>query len=141
MNKPGDQGTANETRFARAADSRPGLRARRAENQAPGRDVDVTLRDGTIVPHECKWRANLNLHELIKDVQAKQPTTPPLVQWKRSSRKQGNTKRTPDGPPIVAMPESVWLEILDVLSEVAYEAPWWLARLRDRYPGLETEVG
>lgn len=140
-NKPKQIGTAHETRFARAADERPALRAKRAENNAPGRDVDVTLRDGSVWPHECKHRANLNVHKLAAEVAAKQPTTPPIIVWKRSSRKGDNTNRTQDGPPMVAVTEEFWLDVLGVLSDVAYEAPHWMHEITSKYPGLATEVG
>ena len=137
-NPPKQQGTAAETKHARAANARGLLKARRAENNAPGRDVDITLRDGTVVPHEVKDRANLNVHKLVAEVADKQPGFPPIVIWDRKSRKGDNVRRSADGPTIVAMPRDFWFDVLEVLSVLAHEQPWHLHFIRDRWPGLDT---
>ena len=136
-NKPKQQAWRHERGIVDDAEKRPYLKARRAENNAPGRDVDVQLRDGTIVPHEAKDRANLNVHKLVAEVADKQPGFPPIVVWDRKSRKGDNERRSADGPSIAAMPRAFWFDVLSTLSSVAHDAPWHLDHLRDRWPGLD----
>lgn len=143
-NPPKQQGTAYETEIARAADERRWLVGRRAENNAPGRDVEIKLADGAVVPVECKDRANLNVHKLAAEVASKQPGQPPIIIWRRKSRKGDNKRRTRDGPDVAAIPVPMLLDILEIVSaardpltvfdgQVVAELA---AQLTDRYPNL-----
>ena len=114
VNRPKDQGTAFETLLVNKANQHGHLRAQRAPNHAPHRDVEVRLDSGLVVPVEAKARANLNLHKLASTMAA--AGQPPVIAWKRLSRKDGNTRRTADGPPMVAMSLELWLDVMDDLS-------------------------
>lgn len=138
-NKPKQQGTAAETKHVRRLrNDHPSLAVQRAPNNAPGRDLEVRLHDGTVIPIEVKDRANLNIHTLAAEVADKQPGSPPIVIWDRKSRKGDNVRRSADGPTIVAMPRDFWFDVLEVLSVLAHEQPWHLHFIRDRWPGLDT---
>ena len=137
-NKPKQQGTAAETKHVRRLrNDHPSLAVQRAPNNAPGRDLEVRLHDGTVIPIEVKDRANLNIHTLAAEVADKQPGSPPIVIWDRKSRKSGNVKRTADGPSITATTSEFFGYLLDIASVVSLESPWLLERIRDKYPALE----
>lgn len=143
-NKPKNKGTAYETEIARLADQRQWLAATRSANNSPGRDVDIRLADGTVIPVECKNRANLNVHALAKEVQDKQPDTPPIVIWRRTQRKNGNARATRDGPDIAAIPVPMLLDLLEAWSATReptnmYDSERMVQAwtpLEDRYPNL-----
>ena len=143
-NPPKQKGTGYETEIARLADARPRLVGRRAENNAPGRDVEIKLSDGTVVPVECKNRAQLNVHKLAAEVEKKQPGQPPIIIWRRTQKKDGNVRATRDGPDVAAIPVPMLLDILEIVSAVRdplatfnSEIVTCLAdQLTDRYPNL-----
>lgn len=116
MGKAKAQGTRRETWFVRKAEA-AGLTARRYENNAPGRDVDIEA--DTLRIFEVKDRANLNIHKTLADTINRWPGLPAAVVWHRLSRKDGNTKRTPDGPTIVALPVDDYLALLAAARKAA----------------------
>jgi hypothetical protein len=97
MNKPKAKGTHRETwvvkRFVDA-----GYKAKRAPNNMPSRDVDVEFA-GFAMPVEVKDRGQLNLHETLKEVNARYGLG--AVVWHRT--RPGEKKRVPVGPTLIAM--------------------------------------
>ena len=60
---------------------------------------------------ECKDRMALNIHEALAKAIAKGGRFT-VVKWRRMARKPGNTNRTQVGEPIIAMSESLFLELI-----------------------------
>lgn len=104
------KGTYRETWSVAQATER-GLPARRAETNQPARDVDVQADRLRI--HEVKDRQNLNVHKTLKASQVRYDA-PCAVIWHRTSRKGDNTRLSPDGPTIAALPVDDYLDLLAV---------------------------
>lgn len=124
MGKQKAKGTARETRAKRDAEA-VGLEARRAENNLPGRDVDIVADRLRIV--EVKDRQQLNVHKTLADTARRWPNLPPAVLWHRTSVKAGNAKASPDGPTLLALPWDDYLDLLAVAKHayalVVHNAP------------------
>lgn len=113
-NRPKQDGTAFETLLVNKAGQHEHLTAQRAPNNAAHRDVEIRLDSGLVVPVECKSRANLNVHKLAAVMAA--DGQPPVIAWRRLSRKGDNVRRTADGPPMVCVGLELFLDMLDDLS-------------------------
>jgi hypothetical protein len=103
VNRPKKQGTAAETAFVTAARGW-GLVARRLPEggSLDVGDVEVHTPDGDTWVVEVKHRTALNVHQTLHKARVKAgPRHSVAVVWKRSVRKGGNTRRTPDGEPVV----------------------------------------
>lgn len=74
---------------------------------------DLMIDDHGIVI-EAKDRASMNVHGVLKDAvaKAKRGGFVAVVAWKRKGMKSGNTKRSPMGPPLVAMRLEDFIELL-----------------------------
>lgn len=115
------KGTARETRWKGQGEAR-GFRAQRYENGAKCRDVDFTLRDGTLVLHECKDRQNLNGHKVLATMLATYPGHLCALLWHRVSKPPGAKRSHPDGPTSVLIPADTWLDVLEVLEAAGLHA-------------------
>ena len=114
-NRPKSQGTGLESEVREAARTR-GLPAQRYESGAPARDVDVDSHLRWVV--ECKHRANLNAHKTVLQSIANWPDWPVALVWKRLSRKDGNQRRTADGPTLACLPYGDLLDLLALARDV-----------------------
>jgi len=114
-NRPKSQGTGLESEVREAARTR-GLPAQRYESGAPARDVDVDSHLRWVV--ECKHRANLNAHKTVLQSIANWPDWPVALVWKRLSRKNGNERRTADGPTLACLPYGDLLDLLALARDV-----------------------
>lgn len=119
--RPKDQGTRLETATVKAAEA-AGLYAERIAEGGPNDLGDVRIwgsagvRDGQVQPVagfivECKDRMALNIHEALQKAINKSGRYT-VVKWRRMARKSGNTRRHEVGEPVVAMTESLFLELL-----------------------------
>jgi hypothetical protein len=113
MNKPKKQGTEWESEIVRRA-KEAGFDARRlAEGGSTDEgDVELVSGGGGRMVVEAKHRSNLNVHkELLKaEGKTKYPT---VIFWKRLGRKDGNTRRTADGPPVVVMSMETFFDLYE----------------------------
>jgi len=105
VNRPKRQGTAYETHTIKRHQHH-GLKAYRIAEGGPtdAGDLALELPDGTWLVAECKARAALNPHTALakadtKTLQADLPFLPlgTVLFHKRLTRKDGQTRRTPDG--------------------------------------------
>lgn len=114
-NRPKSQGTGLESEVREAARTR-GLPAQRYESGAPARDVDIDSHLRWVV--ECKHRANLNAHKTVLQSINAWPDWPVMLVWKRLSRKDGNERRTADGPTLACLPYGDLLDLLALARDV-----------------------
>lgn len=109
------QGTPWESEVRDGANTFPHLDAKRAENNAPCRDVEIRAGSRTVVI-ENKNTAALNVHGMLKKTMKANPGEPVRVAWKRLVKKEGSKRRTQAGPAIIAV---AWQEYLDELNVIA----------------------
>ena len=106
MNKPKAQGTRFETWLVNYFNDKwTGLYAARLPELGLHDQGDIHLesRHTDTWTVEAKARANLNPHLALHKAKQKADTTNVAVIWKRLTRKQGNTRRTPTGEPIIVI--------------------------------------
>ena len=117
LKSPKDKGTRFETAIVTAARAL-GLVARRlAEGgMADEGDLELWARDGTRIVIEAKATATLSPQTVLAKATSKARghghTGPVALVWKRATVKPGNTKASPDGPPLVIMPLADWLDLI-----------------------------
>lgn len=82
-------------------------------------DVLVITPSGDHYLVEAKWREQLNVHATLGNQITKAATadlpwyvTGTSVWWKRSRRKSGNERRSPAGPPVVAITIDEYLRLI-----------------------------
>jgi hypothetical protein len=97
VSKQKAKGTHRETWVVRKFVA-AGFNAKRAPNNLASRDVDVEF-GGFSMPIEVKDRGQLNLHETLKDVNARYGLG--AVVWHRT--RPADRKRVPVGPTLIAM--------------------------------------
>ena len=111
------KGVAFETAIVTAARAL-GLVARRlAEGGATDEgDLELWARDGTRIVVEAKATAALSpqsvLAKAVTKARGHGHTGPVALIWKRATVKPGNTRASPDGPPLVIMPFAEWLNLI-----------------------------
>lgn len=115
-NPPKAKGTKRETATVNGYVEH-GLEAHRDENHAKTSDVVVRTRAGRIRA-EVKDRISLNAHKLMKAMQQEYPDELVVLHWHRTSRKNGNSRLSPDGPTLVHVPESDWLQVVRLIDRV-----------------------
>ena len=107
MNKPKMQGTAWESWMVKWLEKIADLTGARRIAEGGGKDIgDIEWYDyaGQMWVGECKATQTLNVTRVLSKARLKSPhpaTT--VLLWKRLTRSKGNTKRTPDGEPIVVV--------------------------------------
>lgn len=115
-NKPKQQGTNRETLVVRDH-VEAGLKARRDENNSACSDVVVETGAGP-VRVEVKDRQNLNAHALMKRMLELYPDDFNVLWFHRTSKKNGNARKSPDGPDLVHMTGSDWLQVAVLIDRV-----------------------
>ena len=79
-------------------------------------DLELWARDGTRIVIEAKATATLSPQTVLAKATSKARghghTGPVALVWKRATVKPGNTKASPDGPPLVIMPLADWLDLI-----------------------------
>jgi hypothetical protein len=116
VNKPKMQGTAFESFLVTSLNlaTHPWGRARRIAEGGANDEGDITYIDGfnqTWVI-EAKATQTLNVTRVLGKAREKGGTYTVLA-WKRLTRSKGNSKRTPDGEPIVVVvPWAIWCELM-----------------------------
>lgn len=125
--RPKDKGTRRETKLVNELGA-AGIPARRAENHAPGRDVD--LRTGPLRIVEVKDRQQLNIHKTLAATLRNHPGHLAGVVWHRTSKADGAKRASPDGPTVWALPVNDAIDLFCVeraawrlLDAVARHAP------------------
>lgn len=117
LKSPKDKGTRFETAIVTAARAL-GLVARRlAEGGVTDEgDLELWARDGTRIVIEAKSTQTLSPQTVLAKATTKARghghTGPVALIWKRATVKPGNTKASPDGPPLVIMPLADWLNLI-----------------------------
>jgi hypothetical protein len=122
-NKPKAQGTWWETFIVDWANQHPRIKAAWRLPEGGGKDggdVAIETIDGDVYVIEAKWRDGFQIHRglnkhLSKMEKADYPFVPAgaALMWKRSVRKPGNEKRSPDGlPDVVVIPRDEWLDLI-----------------------------
>jgi len=113
--RPRDQGTRLETWIVDQlnAATHPWGSARRIAEGGVNDEGDVTYLDGFnqrwVV--EAKATQTLNVTRVLGKARKKGGKYTVLV-WKRLTKSKGNSKRTPDGEPVVVVvPWELWLEL------------------------------
>lgn len=109
--RPKDLGTRQETAVVNKALDAGLVAERLAEGGA--RDLgDVRIATDTFWIGEVKDRERLNIHSALEKALEKSGTPDTFVVWRRLYRKEGNTRRTQDGPVVVALTLERFLELL-----------------------------
>lgn len=109
---PKQLGTAHETRTVRACQD-AGLVAERIPEGGTKDLGDVRVYAEHEWTLECKDRERLNIHQALEKAQQKAGTPHVAVVWRRMTRKEGNVRRTQDGPIVVAIDLERFLELLE----------------------------
>ena len=116
MNKPKMQGTTHESWIVTKLNEvmHPWGDARRIAEGGSNDEGDITYHDGFgqrwVV--EAKATQTLNVTRVLGKAREKGGKYTVLV-WKRLTRSKGNTRRTPDGEPIVVVvPWELWCELM-----------------------------
>ena len=116
MSKPKAQGTAFETWLVNSLHvaMSPWSDARRIAEGGANDEGDITYTDGFnqrwVI--EAKATQTLNVTRVLGKARDKGGRYTVLA-WKRLTRTKGNTKRTPDGEPIVVVvPWELWCELM-----------------------------
>ena len=116
VNKPKMQGTAHESWLVSTINTylAPWGKARRIAEGGSNDEGDITFTDGFnqrwVI--EAKATQTLNVTRVLGKAREKGGKYTVLI-WKRLTRTKGNTRRTPDGEPIVVvMSYDVWLELM-----------------------------
>lgn len=117
LKSPKKKGTAFETAVVTAARALGFVARRLAEGgMADEGDLELWARDGTRIVIEAKATATLSPQTVLAKATAKARghghTGPVALIWKRATVKAGNTKASPDGPPLVIMPLADWLNLI-----------------------------
>ena len=109
--RPKDLGTRQETRIVRAAQDTGLISERLAEGGSTDRgDVRILTNHEWII--ESKDRQQLNIHQALDKALRKSGTHRTAVIWRRMTRQPGNTRRTQDGPIVVALTLDTFLQLL-----------------------------
>jgi hypothetical protein len=115
VNKPKMQGTAFESWLVTSFNQLvPWGAARRIAEGGANDEGDITYLDGFnqrwVI--EAKATQTLNVTRVLGKAREKGGTYTVLA-WKRLTRSKGNSKRTPDGEPIVVVvPWAIWCELM-----------------------------
>lgn len=116
-NPPKQKGTKRETAVV-AAHEELGLVAHRDENNSKTSDVIVRPRGLRPIRLEVKDRQNLNAHKLMRGMAATYPGEFIGLWWHRTSRKNGNSRLSPDGPDLIHLPVDQWLQLAVLIDRV-----------------------
>lgn len=116
VNRPKAQGTAHESWIVTALNEalHPWGKARRIAEGGSNDEGDITYSDGFnqrwVI--EAKATQTLNVTRVLGKAREKGGKYTVLV-WKRLTRSKGNSRRTPDGEPIVVVvPWELWCELM-----------------------------
>ena len=107
VNKPKQQGTAWESQAVKWLQTIGGLTGVRRIAEGGAKDIgDIEWHDaaGYEWIGECKATKTLNVTRVLGKARSK--STHPhrtVLLWKRLTKSKGNTKRTPDGEPVVVV--------------------------------------
>lgn len=109
--RPKDLGTRLESFVVRAAQDHGLIAERLAEGAVNDRgDVRILTDEEWII--ECKDRMSLNVPRALEKAILKSGTPDTALVYRKMKRKDGNTNRTQDGPLIVAVQLTRYLELL-----------------------------
>ena len=114
MSRSRKQGTALETAIVGHAEAADLYARRLAEGGSRDMgDVEIIDNLGRKWTVEAKACERLSLHQVWRKAAAKAPLdSVPVVAWKRVTLKEGNSRRSADGPTLVAVPLPVFLKLL-----------------------------
>lgn len=115
MSRSKKQGTAFETAIVNMAEVYDLWAQRLPEGGRRDRgDVEIMDNAGLMWTVEAKACERLSLHQTWRRAQEKAGVSgsTPVVAWKRVTLKNGNSRRSADGPALVAVPLQMFLKLL-----------------------------
>lgn len=111
--RPKDLGTKHETRIVRVCQDAGLIAERIVEGGMYDLgDVRIITETDQVWFVESKNTMQLNIHDALEKAILKSGSPNTVVWWRRMHRKNGNTRRTQMGVPVVAMTPETFLELL-----------------------------